>query len=84
MRIINMIALFGLILSSDALAAEFEYKGKKIKSTKSFQTILCNGYKIILEKDKFPLKYENHVPKEFEIDNFYGSKSIVSANAYKK
>ncbi len=77
-----IVFILAIFLSSNTLAAEFEYRGKKIKSSIKSDCISCGGYQIHIESEKFPLKYEQHVPEKFRIDNFYGSNSLISRKAY--
>lgn len=79
---IAYVMAFWVVLSIEVSAAQFEHKGEKIKSAQSIDTTLCEGYKILIEIERFPIGHEGYIPKEFEIDNFYGSRSIVSMQAY--
>ncbi len=81
---INKLVVFfvSIFLSIDALAAEFEYKGEKIRSSISSNTVQCDGYEIKIEVEKFPFEYESYVPNIFKISGFYGSNAIVSRKAY--
>jgi hypothetical protein len=63
-------------------AAEFTLNGTIIHSKTVTKEITCNGYSIRLITEKFPLKYEMHIPKKFTIKHFYGSDTILKEEAY--
>ncbi len=70
-----------LICCGSVSAAEFVFNGELIRSINSEETYDCGSYKVILKKEKFPLKYEMNVPQELKIKGFYGSRAIVRQEA---
>lgn len=85
----NVFKMFRLLLSGVFLslilgvqAAEFKLDGVTVHSSTSTQELECRDFSIQLIEEKFPIKYEMRIPKEFEIKGYYGGDIFVKREAY--
>lgn len=65
-----------------ANAAEFILDGITVQSTTIEKELQCKGYSIKLTTESFPVKYEMRIPKEFKINQYYGSDFIIKREAF--
>jgi len=76
-----VIAILSLVAQPAAYSASFTTEDEVVTSSISVKTIDCGNYKVDLNHETFPFKYENDIPREFMIKGFYGSPTTIAKQA---